>query len=155
MTKFEQAELKCRELFKEVLESLNINTWNPTTDMYNRVDGYFTKDDKQAVVEIKGRTKYYEQFDTHLMEVDKYKAIVKDAQSKGIKCAYYACFFGDNTLYLYNVGIIKNNSDVEQKWCPKTTAENSDYCWKPCYMIHKEIAQVFNKVNGKWIKQEN
>lgn len=155
MTKFEESELKGRELFKEVLESLGINTWNPTTDMYDRVDGYFIKDNKQAVVEIKGRTKYYEGFDTHLMEIDKYKAIIKDAQSKGIKRAYYACFFGEDTLYLYNVGNIKSNSDVEQKWCPKTTAVDSNYCWKPCYMIHKEIATVYHKINGKWNKQEN
>lgn len=155
MTKFEESELKGRELFKEVLESLEINTWNPTTDMYDRVDGYFTKDNKQAVVEIKGRNKQYEGYDTHLMEVDKYKAIVKDAQDKGIKFAYYACFFGDDTLYLYNVGTIRTNSDVEQKWCPKTTAVNSDFCWKPCFLIHKEVATVFIKTNGKWIKQEN
>ena len=82
-------------------------------DLYNRVDGYFTKDNIKAVVEIKGRDKYYEGFDTHLMEVEKYKAIVTDAHSNGIKCAYYACFFGDDTLYLYNVGKIKANAEIE------------------------------------------
>lgn len=155
MTNFEKAELKGRKLFNEVLQSIGITDWQPTTDLYNRVDGYFNKGNKQAVVEIKGRTKYYEGFDTHLMEVDKYNAIVTDARSKGIKCAYYACFFGEDILYVYNVGIIKSNSNVEKKWCPRTTAENSDYCWKDCYMIHKEIATIFNKVNGEWIRQEN
>ena len=155
MTKFEESELKGRNLFNEVLQSIGITDWQPTTDLYNRVDGYFTIDNRQVVVEIKGRAKQYEKYDTHLMEVDKYNAIVTDARSKGIKCAYYACFFGEDTLYLYNVGSIKSNSDIEQKWCPKTTAVDSDYCWKPCYMIHKEIASVYNKVNGVWSKQEN
>ena len=155
MTKFEEAELKGRELFNEVLQSVGITDWQPTLDLYNRVDGYFIKDNKRAVVEIKGRTKYYEGFDTHLMEVDKYNAIVADAKSNGIKLAYYACFFGDDTLYLYNIGYIKPNSVVEKKWCPKTTAVDSDYCWKDCYMIYKDVAQIFTKVNGKWTRQEN
>ena len=48
--------------------------------------------------------------------------IVADATSNGIKNAFYACFFGEDALYLYNVGLIKNHSDKEKKWCPKTTA---------------------------------
>lgn len=153
MTKFEESELKGRNLFNEVLQSIGVTDWQPTTDLYNRVDGYFTIDNRQVVVEIKGRAKQYEKYDTHLMEVDKYKAIVADAHNNGIKCAYYACFFGEDTLYLYNVGKIKANSEIEQKWCPKTTAAQSDYCWKDCYMIYKDIAQVFTKSNGKWYKQ--
>ena len=155
MTEFEKAEIKGRNLFKEVLQSMGVADWQPTLDLYDRVDGYFTRNDRKAVVEIKGRTKRYESFDTHLMEVDKYNAIVADAHSNGIKHAFYACFFGEDTLYLYNVGYIKSNSDKDKVWCPRTTAANSDFCWKDCYLIHKEIATVFNKVNGVWSKQEN
>lgn len=155
MTEFEKAEIKGRNLFKEVLQSMGVADWQPTLDLYNRVDGYFTRNDRKAVVEIKGRTKRYESFDTHLMEVDKYDAIVADAKSNGIKSAFYACFFGEDALYLYNVGLIKNHSDKEKMWCPKTTASQSEYCLKDCYMIHKDIAQVYIKINGKWIRQEN
>ena len=155
MNNYEIAELKGRSLFKEFLQSVSITDWQPTLDLYNRVDGYFSKDNKKAVVEIKGRTKQYESFDTHLMEVDKYDAIVADAKSNGIKSAFYACFFGEDALYLYNVGLIKNHSDKEKMWCPKTTASQSEYCLKDCYMIHKDIAQVYIKINGKWIRQEN
>ena len=155
MNNYEIAELKGRSLFNEVLQSVGITEWQPTLDLYNRVDGYFYKDEKKAVVEIKGRTKQYESFDTHLMEVDKYDAIVADATSNGIKSAFYACFFGEDVLYLYNVGLIKNHSDKEKKWCPKTTASQSEYCLKDCYMIHKDIAQVYIKTNGKWKKSVN
>jgi hypothetical protein len=89
------------------------------------------------------------------MEVDKYNAIIADATSNGIKSAFYACFFGEDVLYLYNVGLIKNHSDKEKKWCPKTTASQSEYCLKDCYMIHKDIAQVYIKINGKWKKSVN
>ena len=64
-------------------------------------------------------------------------------------------FFGEDAMYLYNVGLIKNHSDKEKKWCPKTTASQSEYCLKDCYMIHKEIAQVYIKTNGKWKKSVN
>ena len=155
MNNYEIAELKGRSLFKEFLQSVSITDWQPTLDLYNRVDGYFSKDEKKAVVEIKGRSKCYESFSTHLMEIDKYDAIQADAKNKDIKNAFYACFFGEDVLYLYNTRLIPKNSEIEKKWCPKTTASQSEYCLKDCYMIHKDIASVYIKTNDKWIRQEN
>lgn len=155
MTKFEENELRGRKMFEELLKQCNLDQYVFTKDLYDRIDGYFKKDNKIASVEIKGRAKYYEGFKTHLMECDKYDAMIKDMEEKNLNSGFYACFFGDDTLYMYNIKKIKDNSSIEQKWCPKTTSAKSDYCWKDCYMIDKSIATIFNKVNGEWIRQEN
>ena len=116
------------------------------------IDGYLTVGNNRLVIEIKGRDKYYEGWDTHLMEIQKYE----DMKARG-KNGMYACFFGDDTLYLYSLNQIKDNSKIKNIPCPITTADSdrSSYVLKPCYLIDKRIARVYKKINGKWSRQEN
>lgn len=151
---FENNEMRGRNLLAELFKQAGIE-YMFTEDVYDRIDGYFQKDNKKASVEIKGRNKQYESFDTHLMECSKYDAMIKDMEDKNLNSAFYACFFGDDTLYMYNIKKIKDNSTVERRRCPRCTSANAGWCWKDCYMIDKSIATIFRKANDKWIKQEN
>lgn len=154
MSEFELSELKGRKLMKEFLET-RVDKVVFTKNLYARLDGYFRVCNKVASVEIKIRDKYYETFDTHLMEVGKYNAMVQDKEKHNLNSSFYACFFGDDTLYLYNISKVIDNSVIEKRKCPKTTAARSEYVWKDCYMIDRNVAVVFKKINGEWIRLEN
>lgn len=154
MNSFEIAELKGRGLFREFIEP-RVKKIIFTTDLYDRIDGYFRLGGDIVSVEIKRRDKGAEGYSTHLMEIDKYDAMIADKKKRNIGGCIYACFFGDDTLYLYDVSKVVDNSIIQQKYCPRTTAAYSDYVWKDCYMIDKRIATVFKRVNGVWSRQEN
>ena len=57
------------------------------------MDYYFTYKDKKVVAEIKVRDIKYEGYDTHLMEVSKYKSLMKDKKNSQSDTAYYINFF--------------------------------------------------------------
>lgn len=106
MTKFEESELRGRKLLKEFLET-RVDKYGFTEDLYARLDAYFRVSNIVVSVEIKLRDKKYEDYSTHLMECEKYDAMISDKNRRGISGSLYACFFGDDTLYLYNTNKIK------------------------------------------------
>ena len=78
MDKFDELELNGRKLLESFLIQVGATNLHPTEDKYAPVDYYFTYNDKKVVAEIKVRDIKYEGYDTHLMEVSKYKSLVKD-----------------------------------------------------------------------------
>ena len=73
MDKFNELELNGRKLLESFLIQVGATNLYPTEDKYAPVDYYFTYNDKKVVAEIKVRDIKYEGYDTHLMEVSKYK----------------------------------------------------------------------------------
>ena len=78
MDKFDELELNGRKLLESFLIQVGATNLHPTEDKFAPVDYYFTYNDKKVVAEIKVRDIKYEGYDTHLMEVSKYKSLVKD-----------------------------------------------------------------------------
>lgn len=152
MKLFTNEEEISRGYFADFLTSLDKEFTYEEMPIECVIDGYLTVGKHRLVIEIKGRDKYYEAWSTHLMEIKKYEDMI----ARG-KNGIYACFFGDDSLYLYNLRQIKENSTKKNIPCPDTTAdeERSGYVLKPCYLINKSIAQVYKKINGEWIRQEN
>ena len=61
------------------------------------------------------------------MECAKYNSIVKLIKDKKINGAYYACFFGDDVVYLFNIhsiaeGIKSGKVLIDWMSIPKTTS---------------------------------
>lgn len=77
MDKFDELELNGRKLLESFLIQVGATNLHPTEDKFAPVDYYFTYKDKKVVAEIKVRDIKYEGYDTHLMEVSKYKSLVR------------------------------------------------------------------------------
>ena len=155
MNNFKKCENKGRTMLKELLDqSNNVSNQYCSEGDYDRVDYYFDLLDKKVVAEIKVRDKSCHQYDTLMMEVDKYYALVKDRQDKNLNCSYYINFIGDDTCYWFSTSKIYQ-AKREYKYCPKVSAYKSEYKYKECFMIPKEWGVKFVKVEGIWIKQEN
>ena len=88
MDKFDELELNGRKLLESFLIQVGATNLYPTEDKYAPVDYYFTYKDKKVVAEIKVRDIKYEGYDTHLMEVSKYKSLVKDEKDSQSDTAY-------------------------------------------------------------------
>ena len=148
MDKFDELELNGRKLLESFLIQVGATNLYPTEDKYAPVDYYFTYKDKKVVAEIKVRDIKYEGYDTHLMEVSKYKSLVKDEKDSQSDTAYYINFFTDGTkvnAYWYSVSSIRNFGTID------TAADNGNY-YKKVIMIPSNKAQRFALVNGRWSK---
>lgn len=155
MNNFQKAENKGRKLLKELLDqSNNVSNQHCSEGDFDRVDYYFELLDKKVVAEIKVRDISCHKYDTLMMEVDKYFALVKDRQDKKLNCSYYINFIGEDTCYWFSTSKIYQ-ARRESKYCPKVSAYSSEYKYKECFMIPKEWGVKFVKVNGKWTRQEN
>ena len=111
MDKFYELELNGRKLLESFLIQVGATNLHPTEDKYAPVDYYFTYKDKKVVAEIKVRKIKYEGYDTHLMEVSKYKSLVKDKKDSQSDTAYYINFFTDGTkvnAYWYSTNTVRN-----------------------------------------------
>lgn len=64
-------------------------------DMLYKVKGRTTG------VEIKVRDKKYEGYDTYMMELSKYNALVEKVNKGTIDNACYVNFFGEDTVYIF------------------------------------------------------
>ena len=153
MDKFDELELNGRKLLESFLIQVGATNLYPTEDKYAPVDYYFTYKDKKVVAEIKVRDIKYEGYDTHLMEVSKYKSLVKDEKDSQSDTAYYINFFTDGTkvnAYWYSVSSIRNFGTIDYKYCPTTTAVDNGNYYKKVIMIPSNKAQRFALVNGRW-----
>lgn len=111
MDKFDELELNGRKLLESFLIQVGATNLHPTEDKFAPVDYYFTYKDKKVVAEIKVRDIKYEGYDTHLMEVSKYKSLVKDKKDSQSDTAYYINFFTDGTkvnAYWYSTNTVRN-----------------------------------------------
>jgi hypothetical protein len=99
MDKFEESELKGRELLKSFLDQVGAEDQQPTVGRYNPVDYFFTYKGKKVVAEIKVRDVQYQNYSTHLIEDSKLKALFKAKEDNGCDFAYYINFFGEDAVY--------------------------------------------------------
>lgn len=155
MDKFQELELIGRELLKSFLIQVGATNLHPTEDKYETVDYLFTYNDKKVVAEIKVRNIRYEGYDSHLMEVSKYKSLVKYKKDSNSDCAYYINFFTDGTkvnAYWYSIKTVRDFGIIDYKYCPTTTAADNGSYYKKVIMIPSIKAQRFTFENGKWSK---
>lgn len=150
MNKFTESELKGRNILKSFLDQVGATNQMPTEDEYNPVDYYFTYKEKKVVAEIKCRDIKYLNYPTHLMEVSKYNALMKDKQNKQLDTAYYINFFGENIAYWYSNSTIRKYATKDIKYCNRTTAENRGCTNKSVLLIPTDKAQIFIRKNGIW-----
>lgn len=155
MNKFIESDAYGRKLLKELIEQFNATNIEETEDEYYPTDLYFNLKDISIVAEIKVRDIQYESYDTHLMEVNKYLALVKDKADCNKDLAIYVCFFGDDICYWYKSSDIKKYATRQTKRCNRTTAIYTGKKEKDCLMIPKNRGKKFIKVNGVWSKSEN
>ena len=154
MNKFTESEQKGRSLLSELLGQMKATDLQPTEDKFNPVDYYFKLKDKGIVAEIKVRDQQYENCDTHLMEVDKFNALVQDRKDKNLDAAFYICFFGEDSCYWYSTYTISKYATTDSFYCNRTTAVNTGKKMKNILLIPKEKGTKFIKINGIWKKSE-
>ncbi|WP_321426428.1 hypothetical protein [uncultured Bacteroides sp.] len=99
MDKFQELENKGRTLLKSFLDQIGATDQQPTTDKFNPVDYYFTYKGKKVVAEIKCRDIKYKDYNTHLIEDSKLKALLKAKENNDCDFAYYINFFGKDIVY--------------------------------------------------------
>ena len=69
---------------------------------------FFTfQDNKKAVGEIKVRAKKYQGYYTHLIELRKLMALEDACKQQHLDWGFYFNFFGNDTLYIYNIRDIR------------------------------------------------
>ena len=158
MDKFEQSELKGRKLFKSLLESQNIKDSQASTLKYDTADYYYrNRKGQQIGVEIKTRSIQYECYDTHFMELAKYNSLMKKIKDGEVVNAVYANFFGEDSAYLYPIGIIQRglkdgSIKIVSRYCPVTTAINKGKMMKQVIEIPRSLAWRYEFKNNQWIK---
>lgn len=157
MNEFIKAENDGRMLFKSILDQCKITDQNPSVDLYDTVDYYYSINGQKCGAEIKKRAEQYQDYDTHLMEIPKLKALCKRLKDNELDNVYYVCFFGNDVAYIYSVkkivgslkdGLIK----VRNMNLNRTTAIYTGTKKKQIIMIPKNLAQKLTRINGKWIK---
>lgn len=154
---FDIKENEGRQLFKSILDQLNITQSNPATDKYDTLDYYYRFKGKAIGVEIKTRNINYKNYSTHLMEVKKFKNLIKRIKSKELDEIYYVNFFGNNICYVYSLhnivkGISRKEVVKEQKMMNKTTAVYGGVTLKDVILIPTKYALKLERIDNKWIK---
>lgn len=156
MDKFQENEEKGRSIFESLLkQSRTAKNWNPTTERYDFVDGFFELNGKKVVVEIKTRDVKYSSYPTHLIQIDKYMNLTKAKIDNACNAGIYVNIFGDNLIYLYDLKYINSsNCKLTNRYVNNTTAVYSGKRIKQFYEIPVRLAQIFKKDGNKW-KQIN
>lgn len=147
---FETFEQKGRTLLKSFLDQIGATDQQPTTGKYNPVDYYFTLRGEKYVVEIKCRDIKYKDYDTHMIEDCKLKALLQAKKDDNCDYALYINFFRDDIVYLYSTTDIINKAKPEIKYCNRTTAIDSGKINKLNLMIPTSVAKVLIRKDGKW-----
>lgn len=153
MNKFEESENKGRTLLKEFLDQVGATEQQPTTDKFDPVDYYFTYKGNKVVAEIKVRDVQYKNYDTHIIEDNKLKALLKAKEDNECDFAYYINFFGEDVVYWYSTGSIINSATPDIIACNRTTAVDTGKKDKDVWMIPNTVAQIYVKKDGIWCKK--
>ena len=151
MDNFDKAENKGRALLESFLNQANITDWQPTTDKYDGVDGYFTHNGKKTVAEIKVRNIMYLDYPTHYLELIKYNHMIDILNEGGATVGFYCNFFGDDILYIYNI-LNAADCEISWEWCKKTSAADNGETYKQMINIPTVKALKFKRVDGIWKK---
>ena len=156
MDEFDKAEQSGRALFTEILQQLQISDYRESVEKYDTLDMYFTIKEKYTGVEIKKRDKQFEHYDTYLMEVSKFNALVNRLKSGEIDQIYYVNFFGADTVYIFSLrkiieGIKKGTITANSTYANRTTAAFSGKVKKRILLLPKQYATKLIKDGNKWI----
>lgn len=156
MDNFSKAEQEGRQMFKSLLEQCNITEYLETEDKYDTMDMLYKRNGRTIGVEIKVRDKRYEGYDTYLMELSKYNALVEKVNSGAVDNAAYVNFFGNDTVYIFPLrkvaqAIKDGSAKIDTTYCNKTTAVYSDKVAKQTIKIPKSLALRLIRVEDKWM----
>lgn len=135
MNEFKKAEQLGREKFQQGLKKNGIKNYKFTTNQYDPIDCIIWNKGKKILIEIKNRDEKYENYPTHMMELHKYRDMMKMPADK----RYYVCIFG-NTFYWYNL----NDIDVQPElmYGAKTTAIDTGKVLKQVLFIPTNKAKI-------------
>ena len=158
MDNFEKAEQSGRALFKSLLEQCNITQYLETEDKYDTMDMLYKRNGRTIGVEIKKRAEQYECYDTYLMEVSKFNALVDKVKEGIVDNAAYVNFFGNDTAYIFPIRVISQaikggKIKIENRYCNRTTAVYGDKVLKATLLLPKSMAIKIVRINNKWTKQ--
>lgn len=92
-----------------------------------------------------------------MMEVAKFKAIATRVKSGELDRAYYVCFIGNDTAYIFNLRAIAQAGrdgklEITTKYAPVTTAADNGKRDKRVLLIPKSVGVKLEKNGDKWIK---
>lgn len=154
MDKFQESENESRRIFESLLkQSRTAKNWNPTINKYDFVDGFFELKDKKIVVEIKIRDRKYANYQTHLMQIDKYMNLTKAKIDNSCSNGIYVNIFGNDLIYVYDLKYINaSNCKLTDRYANNTTAIDTGKRWKKFYEIPVRYAQIFKRDEDKWIQ---
>ena len=150
MDRFEQFENNGRSLLKGILDQTGICEQKASEGTFNPIDYYFTVKGKKVVAEIKCRNVLYQNFDTHLIECQKLKSLIRAKKNNKCDLALYVNFFGEDTCYLYSTESIITSAKQQILNCNRKTAIKTDKIDKQILMIPSNQALVLKRINGSW-----
>ena len=122
MDNFKIAEEKGRRKFKQDLDRHNA-TYEFTEDKYDNIDCFVTGNNKTFAVEIKNRDILMDTYDTYILELTKYKALMDAYENSGYTPTYVNYFQDGRMVWVLNELNITPDR-ISTKWCTATTAEN-------------------------------
>lgn len=151
--KYQASEALGRVKLDGFLQQIKADKIQFTKRQFDRIDCFFTLKGKKIGAEIKNRDKSVESFDTYIMEKSKldYMDLLI---SKGIKSCWMIYFFGDN-MYIFKYytikKLIRKHIIYKHRYSlPKSTVENLGNKYVDVYMLPKEYATKFTKIDGRW-----
>jgi hypothetical protein len=118
-----------------------------TISKLNSITKKFYEENK-LVIEIKSRNNSISDYDTSLMEVDKYNYLMNTIEFKDITKIYAVIYPVDNAVYVFNLNKINiDNVDHRLTWCNSATLlYNRDTIKKnikDCYYLPFSIGTKF------------
>lgn len=153
--KYKENEQIGRTKFASFIGSLKGNpTVKFTEDAFDKKDAWVYANDKIYAAEIKNRAPQYESYDTYIMEKIKYDELERLYNENKTVDGMMAYFFGD-TLYLFNLKRINallecGKIQLIYKKLPNSTVNHTYDLEKPCYLLPKEYAYLYKKIDDKW-----
>lgn len=151
MNKFQEAENKGREYFKEWLKQIGVEEYTFAPNDYDVVDCDFEFKGKRLTTEIKVRDSKYRNYPTHIMELSKYNNVMQYITDNKMDNGIYANFFGEDWLYIYSIKKI-DTTEIEMMGAPRTTAGYQGWTSKEMINLPTNTAQIFNRINNKWTR---
>jgi hypothetical protein len=144
---YQNADEIGREFFAQFLIQNNITEITFEDPQSNFDIRFKDKENKKYVVEIKVRDIQYKDYVLHMLEPLKYRTLLWDGD-----IPIYACFFGDNYLYLYNENAIRKHTREDVYRAVSTVDTKRGYEKSLCFFVQSKNAKKYKlDENGKWV----
>lgn len=119
-----------------------------------RIDCFYKHSKGIVGAEIKNRDKKFESYSTYIMEVAKYDFMTELLNDNKCNYCQIVYFFGD-TAYLFNYRVIESLIRLHRISSTRiklpNSTDNYQYdLYKTCYLLPKEYATKYKKINGNW-----